>query len=495
MQATIVDSITEIFRTMLSMDVVFSDSEPEGGSGGNRVLGTVSFAGSVMGTLDFAATNDFARLMTAQRLGIKPEQIESENELKRLIAEISSIIGDKLKFALTDSGQSCLTSAPTIISGTDFSVKPLDIEENETFVFKHQQNVFFVRVRLKTYQPTMAATDTGADNSASRLEKIGAEKLNALELEAKFSQSIVNVFETMFSMNLKPEDSDAATNSEGVRNVVSTNFIGDVTGMINIHAMDPLSQEMTANLLGLETTKIQGEEEISDMFAELGNIVASNLKSALSDAGFNSALSTPFLITGSDFTMESLNMEKFDRFVFRCQDHLVCAEIGVNTSELLEVAATPGNDHYSDGGQNKSGEKALDGEHGGMDSPSTVETDVSKPEVSKSSLDDSSSPAGVKEAPTKNAPKAPEDLDLDLLLDIPLEIKVELGRAKIQIHEFLHLVPGSAVKLTKLDGEPVDILANDTLIARGEVVVQREKYGIRVTEITSRMDRVRSFRG
>jgi len=85
------------------------------------------------------------------------------------------------------------------------------------------------------------------------------------------------------------------------------------------------------------------------------------------------------------------------------------------------------------------------------------------------------------------------DVDLGLLLDIPLEIKVELGRAKIQIQELLNLSPGSAVKLIKLEGEPVDILANDILIARGEVVVQQEKYGIRVTEITSRLDRIRSF--
>ncbi len=93
----------------------------------------------------------------------------------------------------------------------------------------------------------------------------------------------------------------------------------------------------------------------------------------------------------------------------------------------------------------------------------------------------------------EQAAKFAEDVDLDLLLDIPLEIKVELGRTKIQIHELLKLAPGSAVKLIKLQDEPVDILANDTLIARGEVVVQKEKYGIRVTEITRRLDRIRSF--
>jgi flagellar motor switch protein FliN len=86
-----------------------------------------------------------------------------------------------------------------------------------------------------------------------------------------------------------------------------------------------------------------------------------------------------------------------------------------------------------------------------------------------------------------------EDFGLALLLDIPLEIKVELGRAKIRIHELLKLAPGSAIKLTTLDGDRVDILANDTLIARGEVVVQKEKYGIRVTEIASRTKRSQSL--
>ena len=99
--------------------------------------------------------------------------------------------------------------------------------------------------------------------------------------------------------------------------------------------------------------------------------------------------------------------------------------------------------------------------------------------------------------PTKEKPpeemQTVEDFDLNLLLDIPLEITVELGRAKVQIQELLNLGPGSTVSLSKLEGEPVDILANDKLIARGEVVLQNKKYGIRITEITSRMNRIKSL--
>jgi flagellar motor switch protein FliN/FliY len=96
--------------------------------------------------------------------------------------------------------------------------------------------------------------------------------------------------------------------------------------------------------------------------------------------------------------------------------------------------------------------------------------------------------------PAAEAPPAAEDFGLDILVDIPVELTVELGRTRIKIHELLRLQPGSTVKLARLEGEPVDILANDVLVARGEVVVRNEKYGIRITEITSRADRLKGLK-
>ena len=80
--------------------------------------------------------------------------------------------------------------------------------------------------------------------------------------------------------------------------------------------------------------------------------------------------------------------------------------------------------------------------------------------------------------------------DMDFLLDIPLEISVELGRTKILINELLKLGQGSVLELSKLAGETLEILANRKLIARGEVVVVNEKYGIRLTEIISPSERI-----
>ena len=82
---------------------------------------------------------------------------------------------------------------------------------------------------------------------------------------------------------------------------------------------------------------------------------------------------------------------------------------------------------------------------------------------------------------------------LDFILDIPLEISVELGRTRMIINELLQLGQGSVVELSKLAGEPLEIYVNGKLVARGEVVVVNEKFGVRVTDIVSPMERVKSL--
>ena len=80
--------------------------------------------------------------------------------------------------------------------------------------------------------------------------------------------------------------------------------------------------------------------------------------------------------------------------------------------------------------------------------------------------------------------------NLDFILDIPLEISVELGRTKMMINEMLKLGQGSVIELSKPAGENLEIMANQRLIARGEVVVSNEKYGVRLTEIISLKERI-----
>ena len=83
--------------------------------------------------------------------------------------------------------------------------------------------------------------------------------------------------------------------------------------------------------------------------------------------------------------------------------------------------------------------------------------------------------------------------EMDFILDIPLQLTVEVGRSTIEIGELLQLGPGSIVELDKLAGEPLEIFANDKLVARGEAVIVNEKFGIRLTDVVSKHDRIENL--
>jgi flagellar motor switch protein FliN/FliY len=195
--------------------------------------------------------------------------------------------------------------------------------------------------------------------------------------------------------------------------------------------------------------------------------------------------------------IESLNLERYERYAFQCEGRTVFVEMGIKISDLVKSAVQAGKEiHY----------EVVDSQVAGGETPQAQAQGTA-------SVASSQAPAEAKRpapsAPRRAAPQpppspaapaaaeptpAPEDFGLEILLDIPVDLTVELGRTKIPIQDLLRLGPGAPVKLAKLEGEPVDILANDVLIARGEVVVRSEKYGIRITEITSRIDRLKGLR-
>ena len=85
------------------------------------------------------------------------------------------------------------------------------------------------------------------------------------------------------------------------------------------------------------------------------------------------------------------------------------------------------------------------------------------------------------------------EANLDVILDIPVTMSMEIGRTEIPIHNLLQLNQGSVVELDRLAGEPMDVLINGTLIEHGEVVVVNEKFGIRLTDVISPAERVRKL--
>jgi flagellar motor switch protein FliN/FliY len=122
-----------------------------------------------------------------------------------------------------------------------------------------------------------------------------------------------------------------------------------------------------------------------------------------------------------------------------------------------------------------------------------------KPEVDEHQSDAPKTPApefsDSSENPGAQAGAAAESTtNMDFILDIPVEVTVELGRSKMLVNELLQLGQGSVIELSKLAGETLEILANQKLIARGEVVVVNDKYGVRLTEVISPMERIERLR-
>ncbi len=104
------------------------------------------------------------------------------------------------------------------------------------------------------------------------------------------------------------------------------------------------------------------------------------------------------------------------------------------------------------------------------------------------------SPLPTLTPPAASDPTPPQDGNLERLLDIPLVLSAQLGNTRMLIKDLLQLGPGSIVELDKLAGEPLEVLVNERLVARGEVVMVNEKFGIRLTDVISATERVNKLR-
>jgi flagellar motor switch protein FliN/FliY len=91
-------------------------------------------------------------------------------------------------------------------------------------------------------------------------------------------------------------------------------------------------------------------------------------------------------------------------------------------------------------------------------------------------------------------PSASADVNLEVVLDIPVTLSMEVGRSRISIRNLLQLAQGSVVELERATGEPFDVYVNGTLIAHGEVVVVNEKFGMRLTDVISPAERIRKLK-
>ena len=103
-------------------------------------------------------------------------------------------------------------------------------------------------------------------------------------------------------------------------------------------------------------------------------------------------------------------------------------------------------------------------------------------------------PAQFQDLSEEEASTGPREVNLDVILDVPVTLSMEVGRTRIPIRNFLQLNQGSVVELDRTAGEPLDVYVNGTLVAHGEVVVVNEGFGIRLTDVISPAERLRKLR-
>ncbi|MBK7251388.1 MAG: flagellar motor switch protein FliN [Gammaproteobacteria bacterium] len=103
-------------------------------------------------------------------------------------------------------------------------------------------------------------------------------------------------------------------------------------------------------------------------------------------------------------------------------------------------------------------------------------------------------PAALENLHEETAPEGGSEVNLEVILDVPVTLSMEVGRTRIPIRNLLQLSQGSVVELDRTAGEPLDVFVNGTLVAHGEVVVVDEKFGIRITDVISPAERIRKLK-
>lgn len=492
-KTSVTKSVLDVFDTMVSLQMEPAQENDLQDLKEIRITGSVNFAGQVSGIIHIHVNKEFALIMTSAMLGMTPEEIEGDDEIKDVISELSNIIGGNLKSFFNDSGFYCALSTPSITMGDDFTIKSLNTERYESLGFRYQQHTLRIEVGIKL-QSNYQAEEVGPVIPASA--RVDAARIRNMDISTKVPDSVINVFNTMLSMDVQVNRTVVQSALEGMRTVGSVSFAGDAVGLISIHVTYQFSRQMTAVMLDMDINDVDGESDVNDVIGELSNIVGGNLKSIFSDVGLRCELSTPSITSGSGFKIESMNMERYERFAFGYQDHVFFVEFGLKLAEGLNVPLEDTKAiNYQVADEIPSSPAQWPDLSGISDTPEPepVETEVPIPRQIERPEE---KPAVFYQKNWVDEPKPlqPVDVNLSFLLDIPLNVSIELGRTRMKISELLRIREQSVVGLNSLADEPVDILVNDKLIAKGEVVVEGGKYGIRVIEVLSREDRIKSLR-
>jgi len=150
LKSSVSNAVTGVFAAMLDMAVTFIDEAPSSSPDDMQIVGSVSFAGKAMGSINLRFGGSFARQISAAMLDMDEDEIEGDEEVHDVVGELSNMIGGDLKSRLCDAGLTCELSIPTITSGKEFQVQPKGWTRHERFVFNYQTQTGVVDVYLKS---------------------------------------------------------------------------------------------------------------------------------------------------------------------------------------------------------------------------------------------------------------------------------------------------------------------------------------------------------
>ncbi len=475
--STVTDSLIDVFDMMLSMQLQLSDDDSKNIDNDERIVGSVSMAGRVLGCINIEVSKKFANMMTNAMLGAAPEEVPEEDEIKDVIREMCNIVGGNLKSAFCDTGLVCELSPPSFTTGDDFKIESLNTVRHERYVFQCEENIVIVEVGIRVGEAVEEGDDSALKN-ATQLRPIDINTVKEFDVKSPVVDQTIDLFNVMLSMELKHSEEGAEYDFPPDRLVGAVSFVGSLMGNFSIHVSKELSRQMTAAMLGIELDEVEGEEDVKDVISELCNIIGGNLKSKFCDSGMVCELSTPTLTTGKSFKIEAKDMVRYDTFSFEYENELIVVQVALKVADETQMES-PEEDIPEETNISQEDIDALLAHEGVAQSLSE--------KLSKDAIAEGSDEGSV------DLDEMGDEERIDFILDIPLEIVVELGRNRMKVCDLYKTGPGSIVEFANLAGEPLDIMVNGTLIAKGEVMVQGEKYGIRIVDILSRSERIRSM--
>lgn len=146
----IANVVSNVFDTMLSMEVESIEDNPSEIGNGRRIVGSVGFAGTVLGNLNLHVSEDFACQMTAAMLGMETDEIEGDEEVHDVIGEMCNMICGDLKSRLCDAGLTCELSIPSITTGKEFKIESRGWDRSEQYRFRSHDHIALVAVYMKS---------------------------------------------------------------------------------------------------------------------------------------------------------------------------------------------------------------------------------------------------------------------------------------------------------------------------------------------------------